>query len=195
MGSGSPNDNKLNRPQNRKDKILECTFYQNGGMNEYICQLDVNIPNSAPPEFIFIIDKSGSMGSTYNYIISKTIPEVLNSLGYKDRKIHLITFDDDVNYLNVSQSELRKINGKSGGRTYMSKSYQYLETILYSLAGKCNNLRILAILMESFMIKMILNKEENYYIKLIKIFLILIHKVLDYILVQSNLIHQESCLF
>ena len=156
---------------------LECTFYQNEGMNEYICQLDINIPNSAPPEFIFIIDKSDSMGSTYNHIISKTIPEVLNSLGYKDRKIHLITFDNNVHYLNVSQSELRKINCKSGGRTYMSKSYQYLETILYSLAGKCNNLRILAISDGKLHDKMIPNKKENHYIKNIIIILILIHKV------------------
>ena len=145
MGSSNINEINLGRPQTSIDKKPECTFYQNEGMNEYICQLRVNIPNSTPPEFIFIIDKSGSMGFTYNYIISNTIPEVLNSLGYKDRTIHLITFDDDVHYLTVSQSELRTINCKSGGCTHMSKSYEYLEEIFCYLKGQCNNLRILAI--------------------------------------------------
>ena len=142
---GSNNEKDLNSHQIREENKFECTFYQNEGMNEYICQLDTNLPNPIPPNFIFIIDKSGSMGSIYNYIISRTIPEVLNSLGYKDRKIYLITFDNDAHYLSVSQSELKNINCKSDGNAYMSKSYQYLENILNNLKGKCNNLRILAI--------------------------------------------------
>ena len=128
-----------------KDEDAECTFYHNRGMNEYICKLNVNLRNLVSPEFIFIVDKSGSMGSYFNYIISKTIPNVLNSLGYKNKKIHLITFDDKAYYYNIYQSDLKELNLNSGGKTYMSKSYEILEEIFYSLKKKCNNLRILSI--------------------------------------------------
>ena len=130
---------------NQKVKVLEHSIYKNIGMNEYICKLDINIPNTNPPEFIFIVDKSGSIGSTFNYIINKTIPKVLNSLGYGNKKIHLITFDNDVQYLNISQSELKDFNCNSGGNTYMSKSFELLEKKFYISKEKCNNLRILTI--------------------------------------------------
>ena len=142
MGSTSSNNN-INPLQ--KEKKLKCSIYHNKGMKEYIYKLDVNIPNLDPPEFIFIVDKSGSMGSTFNKIITKTIPEVLNTLGYGNRKIHLITFDNNVKYSNISQSELKKSKSGSGGETYMAKSYDILEKILFNLKEKCNNLRILII--------------------------------------------------
>ena len=129
-----------------KDKSkLEYTIYKNEGMNEYIYKLDVNIPNSEPPEFIFIVDKSGSMGSSCQYIISKTIPQVLKSLGYGTKKIHLITFEQNSYYKNISASELEEFKCPCGGRTYMSKSYDILEDILSLYKDKCNNLRILVI--------------------------------------------------
>jgi uncharacterized membrane protein YkvA (DUF1232 family) len=131
--------------QEQKEEKLECTFYQNEVMNEYICKLDVYLPNLLSPEFIFIVDKSGSMGSSFNFIITKTIPNVLNSLGYENTKIHLITFDDKANYYNVSQSELKNLNLNCGGNTYMAKTYEILKKIFISSKGKCNNLRILAI--------------------------------------------------
>ena len=83
-------------------------------MNEFIYKLNANILNSNPPEFIFIVDKSGSMGDNYNFIISKTIPEVLNSLVYQNKKIQLITFESSTNYLSVAQSELSKSNDRCG---------------------------------------------------------------------------------
>ena len=142
MGSSNSNEVIYQPP---KEKKLKCTIYKNEGMNEYIYKLDVNIPNLDPPEFIIIVDKSGSMGSAFNEIISRTIPEVLNSLGYGNRKIHLITFDNDVKYSNISKSELKNLNSSSGGKTYMAKSYDILEKILYNLKEKCNNFRILII--------------------------------------------------
>ena len=64
MGSESSNSNEIiYQPPN--EKKLKCTIYKNEGMNEYIYKLDVNIPNLDPPEFIFIVDKSGSMGSDF----------------------------------------------------------------------------------------------------------------------------------
>ena len=144
MGSESSNSNEVIY-QPPKEKKLKCTIYKNEGMKEYIYKLDVNIPNLDPPEFIIIVDKSGSMGDTFNKIITRTIPEVLNCLGYENRKIHLITFDNDVKYLSVSKSELKNLNASSGGKTYLAKSYDILEKILYNLKEKCNNFRILII--------------------------------------------------
>ena len=59
---------------------IDCNVHQNKGMNEYVYSLDVNLSETIPPEFIIIIDRSGSMGSDFNYIITKTIPEVLDGL-------------------------------------------------------------------------------------------------------------------
>ena len=98
-------------------------------MQEFVYKLDVNIPNSVPPEFIFIVDQSGSMGSNFNYIITKTIPEVLNALKYNDRKIHLITFENYVYYYSLSKSELSKSKLSDGGDTRMAESFYILEKI------------------------------------------------------------------
>jgi Mg-chelatase subunit ChlD len=114
-------------------------------MNEFIYKLNANIFNSNPPEFIFIFDKSGSMGDNYNFIISKTIPEVLNSLGYQNRNIQLITFESSINYLSISQSELSKSNDRCGGQTYMSNCYKLLDKIFEISKEKCKHLRILVI--------------------------------------------------
>ena len=114
-------------------------------MNEFLYKLNANILNSNPPEFIFIVDKSGSMGDNYNFIISKTIPEVLNSLGYQNKKIQLITFESSTNYLSVSQSELSKSNDRCGWQTYMSGSYELLDKIFEISKEKCKHLRILVI--------------------------------------------------
>jgi hypothetical protein len=53
---------------------INCSVHPNEGMKEYIYNLDVNISNSGPPEFIFIVDRSGSMGFSFNDIITKSIP-------------------------------------------------------------------------------------------------------------------------
>ena len=124
---------------------IDCMVHQNEGMDEYIYNFDVNLSNSVPPEFIFIIDRSGSMGSNYNFIISKSIPEILNSLGYDNRKIHLITFDSSINYKSISKSELSNSNDSSGGSTYMSGIFRCLELIFDISKEYTNNLRILIV--------------------------------------------------
>ncbi len=139
------NEHFRNYNLNNVNYKIDCCIHPNYGMNEYICKLDVNISNTIPPEFIFIVDKSGSMGSKFNYIITKTIPEVLNKLGYKDMKIHLITFDSNVNYFCFSQSELSGLNVVSGGGTYMSGIYRILKIILEIGKEKCKHIRILTI--------------------------------------------------
>ena len=127
--SYSSNNNNLDQTYIQNEKIIDYSIYPNKEMNEYIYKFDVNIPISEPPEFIFIIDKSGSMGKFYNYIISETIPKVLKSLGYENKKIHLITFDNNVNYLYISQSELIELNSKAGGNTYIKNIKIFLRLI------------------------------------------------------------------
>ena len=124
---------------------IDCNVHQNKGMNEYVYSLDVNINKTMPPEFIFIIDRSGSMGSAFNYIITKTIPEVLKALDYNNMKIHLITFESYVNYYSLSESELSKSSLRDGGDTYMAQSFNVLEKIFSIAKDKCKHFRILTI--------------------------------------------------
>ena len=70
-----------------------------------------------------------SVNSYFEFIIKKTIPEVLKALGYKDRKIHLISFGSSITYFSISSSELSK-SKISGGGTYMSRSFDVLGSIL-----------------------------------------------------------------
>ena len=142
---GTTNNRFINSQPIQKEKKLKYAIYHNQGLNEYIYKFDVNLPDLDPPEFIFIIDKSGSMAWIFEEIITNTIPKVLDSLGYENRKIHLITFNNDVQYLRISQSELKKRNPKSSGGTYMAKTYDILENIFNNSIGKCNNFRILII--------------------------------------------------
>ena len=132
--------------QYEKDNFnIDCNVHQNKGMNEYVYSLDVNLSETIPPEFIIIIDRSSSMGSTFNYIITKTIPEVLKALGYNNRKIHLITFESYVNYFSLSQSELSQSKLNEAGSTYMAQSFLALEKIFSFAKDKCKHFRILTI--------------------------------------------------
>ena len=124
---------------------IKCKIHLNKAMKEYIFKLNVDLKKSIPPEFIFIIDRSGSMSSCFNYIITKTIPEILQSLEYGNRKIHLITFDSSINYFSLNKNELINSGLRSGGGTYMASSFQALAKILELSKGKCNHLRILII--------------------------------------------------
>ena len=154
MGSDSPNiidyttkilEHYKNYNNNDLKYHIDCSIHQNKGLNEYIYNLDVEIKESIPPEFIFIVDRSGSMSSYFEFIITKTIPEVLKALGYNDRKIHLITFASRIDYLSLSNSELSKSNLHSGGGTYMSGSFDVLGSILEISKEICNHFRIVVI--------------------------------------------------
>ena len=152
---GSSNENNYGESQiiehfkryNYENDVLNiaCNVHENKGMKEFIYQLDVNISNSIPPEFIFIVDRSGSMNFCFNFIITKTIPEVLKALGYNDMKIHLITFSDSVKYYSLSQEELSTSQLKSEGNTCMATSFNFLEKIFDISKDKCKHFRILTI--------------------------------------------------
>jgi hypothetical protein len=134
-----------NNSINKTDYKIDCSVHSNEAMSEYIYELNVDISNAVPPEFIFIVDKSGSMGKCFIDIITKYIPDALNKLGYGEKKVHLITFDNDINYYSISNSELLKFNSQSAGQTYLSKSFYVLRNIFDITNGKCNHFRLLII--------------------------------------------------
>ena len=138
---------KNNSPKDLKGGYndIKCSIHSNEAMKEYIFKINVDLKESIPPEFIFIIDRSGSMNRSFNYIITKTIPEILQSLNYGNRKFHLITFNSFINYYSLNINELINSGLSSGGNTYMARSFEILEKILDISRGKCNHLRILII--------------------------------------------------
>jgi hypothetical protein len=67
---------------NEKIKIV---FPENKIMNEYIAKIEIPIPRS-PPEFVFIIDSSGSMLGFFEVIIKDIIPDALKKLKIEQEK-------------------------------------------------------------------------------------------------------------
>ena len=123
-----------------------CSYHENKGLNEYILDVNLDINDTKPPEFVFIIDVSGSMGRYANYFISKTIPAVLEGLHYeKDKKIHLITFNSDVTYYNVNSRELEQSPIQANGGTEMRRAIDVLDKILEVCQNYSNQLRILVL--------------------------------------------------
>ena len=113
-------------------------------MNEYIAKIEIPIPKG-PPEFIFIIDSSGSMLGFFEIIIKNIIPGVLKKLEIEQEKIHLITFSDKINYYNLSIDELINSNLEFGGDTYMSGVYDKLEDIFKNFKERNKDIRIFTI--------------------------------------------------
>ena len=126
---------------NEKIKIV---FHENKNMNEYIAKIEIPIPKG-PPEFVFIIDSSGSMIGFFEVIIKEIIPDVLKKLKFEQEKIHLITFSDQVNYYNLTIDELINSDIKFGGGTFMSGVYDKLEDVFKNFEGKNTDIRIFTI--------------------------------------------------
>ena len=126
---------------NEKIKVV---FHENKNMNEYIAKIEIPIPKG-PPEFIFIIDSSGSMLGFFEIIIKNIIPGVLKKLEIEQEKIHLITFSDKINYYNLSIDELINSNLEFGGDTYMSGVYDKLEDIFKNFKERNKDIRIFTI--------------------------------------------------
>ena len=57
-------------------------------------------------ELIFIVDRSGSMSSSYPILINKIIPYLLDKLKFpENKKTHFITFEDYVDYRRFSKKD------------------------------------------------------------------------------------------
>ena len=87
--------------------------------------------NSASAEFIIILDISGSMGSDVNRIITKILPNMLTKLNYLDDDIiHLITFESDAKYHQMTKKQLENSTIHAGGGTYMTPVFNELSNII-----------------------------------------------------------------
>ena len=128
-----------------------CTLivHKNDGLNDYILEMNLTKVNknifSKQPEFILILDVSGSMSSYVHELVSNIIPGGLNLLKYTDNdSIHLITFESYSNSFDKTVGELKSdysIQGEGG--TSMSGVYSHLEKILKK--GEDKNYRILVL--------------------------------------------------
>jgi hypothetical protein len=108
--------------------------------------LSTTSDNANQLETILIIDRSGSMGSHYNKVITRFLPLALDLLGYNEhsKKIKLITFDSVAEISDMTVDQMRMHNGQSRGVTNMIMAISYLKAHLLSLrTGVC--VRILAI--------------------------------------------------
>ena len=79
--------------------------YKNG----YIAEVNIGESKSGKYtnyELIFIVDRSGSMCSSYPILINKIIPYLLDKLKYPENKpTHFITFEDYVDYRKFTKSD------------------------------------------------------------------------------------------
>ena len=77
------------------------------------------------------MDKSGSMDSYVNDILTRVFPKVYDKLNFpENKKIHLLTFDDKVNYYSYNKYDFRNSKIDCGGGTCMSEIPIKLESIL-----------------------------------------------------------------
>ena len=83
---------------NKRLKSITFKVHKNDGMNDYIIEMNLSKSSSKllrKPEFILILDTSGSMKEYIPNPVSTVIIEALNKLGYEPNDyIHLITFDN-----------------------------------------------------------------------------------------------------
>ena len=92
--------------------------------------------NSASAEFIIILDISGSMGYNVNRIITKILPNMLTKLNYLDDDIiHLITFEECVEYHQMTKKQLENSTICSRGGTGMSGVFDELSNIILVVCG------------------------------------------------------------
>ena len=128
-----------------------CTLvvHKNDGLNDFILEMTLTKANSnnftKQPEFVLILDVSGSMCSCVHNLVTNIIPRGLNLLNYSDNDvIHLITFESYANSFDKTVGELKSDNSIQGdGGTNMSGVYGHLEKILKKGADK--NYRILVL--------------------------------------------------
>ena len=87
--------------------------------------------NSASVEFIVILDISGSMDYNVNRIITKILPNMLTKLNYLDDDIiHLITFEDIVEYHPMTKKQLEKSTIRSMRDDDMREAFNVLDNII-----------------------------------------------------------------
>ena len=113
--------------------------YDNKGIDQTILKLEIiagkgKTSLSSDCEFIFVLDKSGSMGSYVKQILNNVFPRVYDKLGFSESKnIHFITFDSSTNYYSYNKNDFKNSDINGGGGTYMSSVPGKLSNILKNI--------------------------------------------------------------
>ena len=142
------NENLLNKDKiileniNEEIKETKGIYHQSKAVNETV--IKVEIPKIEreqlnTSEFIFILDKSGSMGNYVNKIITKVMPRVFDLLQYPDNKIfYFISFESYVSYCKMKKEEFLNSLIDGDGYTYMQNVPLKLEEILKEIPNYYN---------------------------------------------------------
>ena len=113
--------------------------YDNKGIDQTILKLEIiagkgKTSLSSNCEFIFVLDKSGSMGSYVKQILNNVFPRVYDKLGFSESKnIHFITFDSSTNYYSYNKNDFKNSDINGGGGTEMSSVPGELSNILKNI--------------------------------------------------------------
>jgi hypothetical protein len=87
------------------------------------------------PEFIFLLDRSGSMGQNVSRIINNILPKFLINLGYKqDEYVHIVTYDTTSDYYKLRIKDLNSDNTiKSRGSTQLLEGLKKLNEVMSNI--------------------------------------------------------------
>ena len=113
--------------------------YDNKGLKHTVLKLEIKnkvkeSSNLSNCEFIFILDKSSSMGSYVKDILTRVFPKVYDKLNFEEKKkINLLTFDSSINSYIYDKNDFKNSSIYGGGGTNMSEIPIKLENILNSI--------------------------------------------------------------
>ena len=113
--------------------------YDNKGLKHTVLKLEIKnkvkeSSNLSNCEFIFILDKSSSMGSYVKDILTRVFPKVYDKLNFEEKKkINLLTFDSSINSYIYDKNDFKNSSIYGGGSTRMSEIPIKLENILNSI--------------------------------------------------------------
>ena len=117
--------------------------YDNKGLDHTILKVEIKSNSgkssklSSNCEFIFVMDKSGSMGGYVNEILTKVFPKVYDKLNFPENKIiHLLTFESRINSYSYNKNDFKNSTINGGGGTEMSEIPIQLEKILNNFNSK-----------------------------------------------------------
>lgn len=94
-------------------------------------------------ETIIILDVSGSMASCLRYLITDLLPTALESMGYDDKNITVITFGSSTNVYNLTPLAMRTCGINAGGGTYMVGAINKLSETIHKSTS--SDFRILTV--------------------------------------------------
>ena len=110
--------------------------YDNNGLGHTVLKVEIKSNNksskmSSNSEFIFVLDKSGSMGDYVSNILTKVFPRVYDKLNFPENKIiHLLTFENNINEYSYVKNDFKSSSICNGCGTYMGEIPIKLEQLL-----------------------------------------------------------------